>query len=106
MAIGQKKVFATVVVIVENVQAPPGEQAGDLSEVRNQSGVGKALIAVVSEEGIGFVGKSTGHDVRESVIVQVNKVGPHSGECLSVFGVTYPSNHTHLSECPVAIVLK
>ena len=104
VALDDEEIFAAVVVVVEEVDAPAGVEEGDASDAADVAVVGEAAVAVVFVEGIFLVGEVGDDHVGEAVVVVVLEVDAHAGEGSSVTVDGHLGGEADLFEGAVALV--
>src|SRR5882762_3232644 len=106
MPVGQNQVRVAVIIVIQEPQPPPAQQACWAGNSMASTEIRKSLVAVVSVNRKSLL-IDVGHEkVLAAVLVEIRRIDPHAGASQPIFAVPHTGSQSDLFEFLAAPVHK
>src|ERR1051326_7566347 len=78
MSLGDQKIFPTIIIVVEEANAPSRVKSCDAPQIRIVGHIGKSAVAVISVQGVHLIGEIGDQEIGQAVVVVVGEVHSHA----------------------------
>src|SRR5205814_3562287 len=105
VALCDKEILPTIIVIVEEMRAPTGKAQGRATEPRCIGYITEGTVTIVAEQHIALVGEIGGHDIRTAIVIEVGEIGTHPGKGLAVLIVSNARQQPDFAKGAITVVV-
>src|ERR1051326_1168885 len=107
MGKGKEQILPTVVVEIVHAESPAGQLTGS----HQQSGPLRIIVETIGTAAIvkqqkRIIDNSGDNQIGLPIVVQIAKIGAHSGDCVSILAERHSGLETHFLEFSAAQIMK